>query len=220
MEIQVILRLLLKKWWVIALTIGVVVASTYLFTVRQPRVYSATVTYIVSPSPELLNGSSFVNGLSVLGGQSTITNTYANIATSARIRESAVKSLGINQEQNLDLAVSSRVRSGTNMIEITVEGTNPQLVQQFANQIGSSTVTFVNQLYEVYDMNILDAAVLPVDPIRPNLLINLALSAIIAGGLGMGLALVLAKVERPAARPAAVGADVEYPAGKEALEQI
>lgn len=116
------------------------------------------------------------------------------------------------------MSVSSRVRSGTNMIEITVEGTNPQLVQQFANQIGQSTLEYVNVLYEVYDMNILDDAVLPVAPIRPDTKMNLALSVVLGFVFGVGLALLLGSMSFSAVPTSSQ--EKEVSAGQETLENI
>lgn len=188
MEIKFLLRLLLKKWWIVLATMFITVGSTIVFTLIQNPKYSATVTYVVSPSPDLLNAASFVSGLSVLGGQSTITNTYASIATSESVRENAVKALKLNQLQNSTLSVSSRVRSGTNMIEITVEGNDPLTVQAFANRIGESTEAYVNTLYEVYDMKVLDGAKPPEKPIWPNMFLNIVVAIVLSFALGVSLA--------------------------------
>src|SRR5664279_1117800 len=83
MELKIFIRLLLKRWWLITLLLGVTVLGTFVFTYFQTPIYSSSSTYVVSPSSDLLNGSGFLSGLSVLGGQPTVTNTYASIATSS-----------------------------------------------------------------------------------------------------------------------------------------
>src|SRR5574338_1301518 len=75
-EFKIILGVFKKKWWIILATVFIVLGSTVFFTLNATPKFSAKVTYVVSPSAELLNAGSFVNGLSVLGGQPTITNTY------------------------------------------------------------------------------------------------------------------------------------------------
>jgi capsular polysaccharide biosynthesis protein len=191
MELSIFLRLLLKRWWVILLILVVTVAGTYIFTVSQTPIYSASATYVVSPSPELLNSAGFISGLSVLSGQSTVTGTYASIATSSAVKEKASEALGLNPAQTKYLVVDSRVQNGTNIIKISVEGANPLLVQAFANKIGESTIDYIGALSGVYEMRILDSATPPDQPVRPNKSLYLFLSVAFGLILGVGLALVL-----------------------------
>lgn len=187
MEIRIFLLLLLKKWRTILITLLITVGSVLVFTLVQTPVYSASTTYVVSPASQLLEGTSFLSGLSVLGGQPSVVNTYANIATSGIVRQNASKALGFDAATTSRLSVESRVKAGTNIIEITVKGSDPVTVQAFANRIGQSTVEYVSTLYEVYDMKILDGAKSPESPAWPNVKLNMVLS--VALGLGLGVAL-------------------------------
>jgi capsular polysaccharide biosynthesis protein len=166
----------------------VTVACTLAFSLYQTPVYSATVTYVVTPSADILNGTSFLSGLSVLGGQPTVTNTYAAIASSTNIKQKATQLLGLTLAQTLGLKVDSRVQNNTNIIEITVEGTDPLLVQAFAIKIGEGTVDYVDRLSGVYNLEILDDAKSPDLPIRPNMKVNLALGFALGLALGCGMA--------------------------------
>lgn len=190
MEIKIFLRLLIKRWWIIISILAVTVISTLLLTNNQTPIYSASATYVVSPSPEVLNGTSFLSGLSVLGGQPTVANTYASIASSSSVKENAGQVLGLSPAQAKNLSVDSRVQAGTNVIEITVEGIDPLLVQAFANKIGESTIEYIGKLSGVYEMKILDSANPPEDPIRPNLKLNLVLGIALGLVLGIGVVLV------------------------------
>lgn len=190
MEIKIFLQLLLKKWWLILSITVIAVVGTAIFTYFQRPVYSASVTYVVSPSSDLLNGTNFLSGLSVLGGQPTIANTFASIASSANVKQQAVEILGLNAAQAINLVVDSRVQTNTNILQVTVEGTDPLLVQAFAAKVGESTVDYVHRLGGVYDLKILDDAKSPDRPVRPNLKLNLVLSLGLGLILGCGLALL------------------------------
>jgi capsular polysaccharide biosynthesis protein len=190
MEIKLFLQLLFKKWWMMLLIVSVTIISTLIFTKYQTAIYSSSVTYVVSPSPQILNGTNFLSGLSVLGGQPTVANTYASIATSEIIKHNAIETLGISLAQASNLTVDSRVQNGTNVIEITVEGSDPLLVQTFANKIGESTVDYVHKLDSVYDLVILDSAKSPDKPIRPNLRLNLVLGLALGFSLAGGVVLL------------------------------
>lgn len=188
MELIIFLRMLLKRWWIIVLMLIVTVIGTVLFTKWQTPVYSSSATYVVSPSPQILNGTSYLSGLSVLGGQPAVTNTYASIAASTSVKQNASVALGLNPAQIKRLSVFSRVQAGTNIIEITVEGEDPLLVQTFTVEIGLSTIDYVSKLNGVYDLQLLDSAMSPESPIRPNIRLNLIIGVVLGLVLGGGIA--------------------------------
>ena len=188
MEFKIILRILLRRWWLVALLWVVTVLCTAGFTYFQPRIFSAATTYVVSPSSDILNGSGFLSGLSVLGGQPTVANTYASIATSSSIKQSAGEALGLTPLQMNTLVVTSRVQTGTNVIEISVEGRDPLLVQAFTIKVGEKTTEYVEKLKGVFILELLDSAIAPEAPIKPNLKLNIFLGAAAGLILGLGVA--------------------------------
>jgi hypothetical protein len=60
-------------------------ANCFLSTREDIRAFMRT------QDPEVLNETGFLSGLSVLGGQPTVTNTYASIAASSSINDSLAK---------------------------------------------------------------------------------------------------------------------------------
>jgi capsular polysaccharide biosynthesis protein len=69
-----------------------------------------------------------------------------------------------------------------------VEGIDPLLVQVFTNKIGEYTIEYVKNLNGVYELMILDPAISPESPIRPNMSLNLVLGAVIGFVIGVGVA--------------------------------
>lgn len=181
-------RLLLKRWWLIAILFVITVGSVFLLTEWQTPIYSSSVTYVVSPSSEIMNGTSFLSGLSILGGQPTVANTFAAIAVSAKVKQTTTEDLGLTPPQTESIAVFSRVQTGTNVLEITIEGEDPMLVQIFANQIGLSTMEYILSLKGVYILEPLDIATIQENPIRPNKKLNLILGIALGLVLGVGAA--------------------------------
>ena len=188
MEIKIFFRLLLKRWWLIAILFVMTVGSVYLLTEWQTPIYSSAVTYVVSPSSEIMNGTSFLSGLSILGGQPTVANTYAAIAASEKVKQTTMAALGLNPAQSKSINIVSRVQTGTNILEITVEGEDRLLVQAVANQIGLSTIEYILSLKGVYNLEPLDTATVPESPIRPNKKLNLVLGITLGLVLGIGVA--------------------------------
>lgn len=188
MEVKIFLRLLLRKWWIIFSTMFIIVGCALVLTYTIEPVYSATATYIISPSRQVLRGTNFISGLSVLGGQPTVVNTYAGIAASTAVRLNALNALGLNADQTESLRVNSRVQSGTNIIEVSVDGDDPLLVRALANRIGQSTQEQMDRIYRVYDMKILDSAQTPGQPIWPDMYFNLVMGTALGLALGISIA--------------------------------
>ncbi len=191
MEIKIFLQLILKRWLIIITTLIAMIIITWVFTELQTPIYSSTATFVVSPSSEVLNETGFLSGLSVLGGQPTVTNTYASIAASSSVKQKASEVLELNPEQINSLSVFSRVQPGTNVIEIRVEGEDPVLTQAFTTEIGLSTIEYVSKLKGVYILEILDSPMSPNKPIKPNKTLNLVMGAALGLVLGVGIAFLL-----------------------------
>jgi hypothetical protein len=97
-----------------------------------------------------------------------------------------------------DISVNGRLLSGTNVVEIAVEGPNPALVRDFAATVGTHTATFVKRVYGMYELEVLDEAAASSSPVTPRTLLNLLLGAVAGLVLGAGLALLSAYLWAPA----------------------
>jgi diguanylate cyclase (GGDEF)-like protein len=195
MEIKAYLGVLLKKWWIVIPAFLVTFVSGIVFTFTKTPVYSATTTFLVVPSSSFDSIISFANGLDLLGRRDEIATTFAEIASSQRIKQQAVSSLSL--VSGSDYTISSKLRAGTNIIEITVQGPSPIGVRDLANSVGSAIEAYVQGLYEVFILVPLDEAATPTRPISPNTVFNLALSAVFGLVLGAGLAFLAEYLEAP-----------------------
>jgi diguanylate cyclase (GGDEF)-like protein len=195
MELKTYLQLLLKKWWIVLPTFLITFTAGIAFTYTRTPMYQATTTYVVVPSPSFDSVKNFADGLDILGRREEIATTFAEIAASRRIKELAASSLSFERSQ--DYTVLSKLRAGTNIIEITVEGPTPLIVQELANTIGATIEEYVRGLYEVFVLVPLDEAPLPHSPTSPNRALNFALSAVLGLVLGAGLAFFSAYLEAP-----------------------
>lgn len=194
MEIKVYLRLLQKRWWIVLSFLIIALVATAYFTLNTKPMYRAEATYIVrvSASEEERNVISAINTLT---SRSEIAATYAGVANSSMIKNKAADELGISRGNNLN--VTSQVQSGTNIVEIGVEGNDPVLVRDYTNAIGRQTVFYVESLYETYRLELLDEATLPRSPVKPSMVQNLTLGAILGLLLGMGLIVFMEYLKVP-----------------------
>jgi len=195
MEAKAYLQILLRKWWIVVPVFLITLISGIVFTYMQTPQYSATTTYLVVPSSSFTDRSSFASGLDMLGRRDEIATTFAEIASSGRIKKLATDSLSLPSSR--DYLVRSRLRAGTNIIEVIVEGPDPVVVRGLANAVGASLEEFVQGLYEVFALIPLDQAAIPTSPIRPNIPLNLAVATALGLILGAGLAFLSEYLEAP-----------------------
>jgi capsular polysaccharide biosynthesis protein len=192
------LQILWKKWWIVLAAFITTIVAVSLFTLNQAPTYRASATYIVNPAggQEDLRDRAAV--LEMLSRREEIAGTYAEVANSRFIKQQAVDELGLSSAQRRDLSVDSQVMAGTNILEITVEGSDPLLVQIFTDMVGTKTATYVEELYEAFVLKPLDMASLPSSPVGPSRMINLILGGILGLALGAGLAFLAHYLEPPA----------------------
>jgi diguanylate cyclase (GGDEF)-like protein len=197
MELKIYLRTLLKKWWIILFAFLVTLGATTALTFTQTPTYTSTATFIVTPSDSLDEIGSFASRLDIVSRRTEIANTYAQVAVSRWIGQEVADELGLSLDQRKDYIVESRLRAGTNVLEITVEGSDRVVVSDFANLVGIKMIAYVRNLYEAFDLVSLDGAPVPLDPIKPNKVLNLATGTIFGLVLGVGLAFLSAYLQAP-----------------------
>jgi len=197
MELKTYFRIMVKKWWIVIPVFLVTLTAGIVFTYITAPVYSATTTYVVVPSPSF--GGNLANGLDMLARREEIATTFSEIASSRRVKALAISSLSLQSGQ--DYSVESRLRAGTNIIEITVEGPDPVIVRGLANAVGASIEQYVQELFEVFTLVLLDEAITPQEPLRPNPVLYLTLAAVLGLALGAGLAFLSEYLETPLSSP-------------------
>lgn len=197
MELKIYLRVLLRKWWIVLPAFLITFTATIVLTFTQTPTYQAAATFVVAPTGSFEDVRSFASGLDILSRRSEIATTYAEVATSRLIKREAADELSLSQDQRKSLSVDSQLLAGTNVLKITVEGSDPVLVRDFANTVGAKTMAYVQELYETYDLSPLDQATLPASPVKPNKKLNLVLGAVLGLALGGGLAFLSEYLQAP-----------------------
>ncbi len=189
MELRAYLKILLRGWWIIIPAFLTTLTASVVFSYTRPPVYRASATFIVSPSASIRELSDLIWGFSNISSRDgSIVSTYAEVFVTRTIVEAAARKLGLSFEQLKKYSFNSLVPPDTNLIKLTVEGDNPQLVRDLTNEIGTETIGYVSGLYEIYDIKLLDPAVLPRNPVNQSKARNVVLGA--AFGLMLGVSLV------------------------------
>lgn len=191
------LEALRRRWWVALGIFGITMVAVIFFLSQQPVVYETSTTLIMRPRQGLFeDNSDLVRALDTLSRQIEINSTYAKVAQSTMIEERVIEKLGLSSKPK-GLAVSATVVPGTNIMEITVKGRNPEDIQLFANSVAAEISSYVHELYGIIDMDLLDAADLPRKPVQPQSSSILMIGTMFALFLGVGAALLVDYVLQP-----------------------
>lgn len=202
MQIRTYLKILVKRFWIVLIGVIAVLAATYIFTIRQDRIYQSKATYILSPRTGINQiEDDFVRALEMVSRRIEINTTFAEVASSKLIKNEALAEVDYSKDVIANLSTSALVMGGTNILEITVEAPSPEIAQEYCNLIGEKTQDYVRELYDVFELRLLDSASFRANPIRPSLGLNLILGGILGFGLGASAAFVVEFLTSPYSDP-------------------
>ncbi len=174
--------MLAKRWaWVIVLGIVICGGGTYIISKFIHPVYQASAFMVLTMSTS--NGSPYDSTSASLEALPT----YAQLLQNPVVLNPIVaqhQGLTLNQ---LNAMLTVKPQSNTQIIELDVQNTNPQLAMQLANEISRSFEQYVNSQLSAA-VHILPAQ-LPATPISPKPLPFAGLGALV--GLGLALALIV-----------------------------
>jgi diguanylate cyclase (GGDEF)-like protein len=191
MEIRFYLKTIQRGWWLIlvSMLIAVNISLVYSFYYITPM-YETVARFIVSPEIQAFDQiRDLANSIEALDKRSIVA-TYAEIINSNQIFANNLQLLDQNPEDYVDYITSVVVLPEANIIELKVQGPNPEVVAFLANTIGQHAINFIVDLYQVYDISFIDTAVIPEEPYRPKPFQDGVLALIIGAAFGGILAIL------------------------------
>ena len=207
MEISAYLKIIKKRWRLVAFGLVATVAFTALFVNGQASVYESSGTYVVRPRSVDVDDAARAIDTLVRGVE--INSTFANIASSNLIKSRARESVDSSISTS-GLKTSGRVITGTNILELSVTGEDPDAVHALATAVGDVTVSYIQDLDEIFELTPLDAPRVPKVPVGPNKGLTIMIGVVLGALLGVAIA-VLAEVVG-----SGHGSDVETDGGSSA----
>ncbi len=195
MEIKYYLRTLVRGWWLILLTMLIALEVAVTLDFLATPIYRASARFAVSPNITLMSSSSDVlNSLDTLDKRS-IVDTYAEFLNSDRIYSETLSSLNIPAGSLTNYTRTTVVITDSNILELTVEGADPNTAALLANSVGVHAISSIKQLYSAYDISLLDPAVPSRIPIRPVPLRDAGLALALGLVIGSGLAILRVQIQ-------------------------
>ena len=171
--------ILKKKMWLIGLSAIVCGAISGLvsFYVLEP-VYEANTSLIVNKEVE--NETTQMTTTDDLNYVQKLAITYGEIIKSRTVITSTIEKLKLDMtyEELEDIISVSNVLD-TQIIKISVEHKNPVLATKICNAIPQIFTTEVQRIVKASGVEVIDKAIVPEDPIKPNKILNIAVGIIL-----------------------------------------
>jgi succinoglycan biosynthesis transport protein ExoP len=139
MELRHYIAILWRRKWVIAVTLVVTVTVVVIGTLLATPTYAASTTLRV-----LTTTSGSVDWVDYdIMYADRLMSTYANVATSGPVLEELVRRLGLDEPPQIE----TEILANTELMQITVEDSNPILAREAANALAEILVAQSRELY-------------------------------------------------------------------------
>ena len=199
-----------KRFWIIGLisVIAMVISGVISFFVLSP-VYEAKSTLIV-------NTEKNEDTQMITGDQFNVTQklavTYGEIIKSRTVLEDVIKNLKLDYEyENLTDNVTVSPVKDTQIISISVQDTNPKKARDIANEIPKVFEKEVKRITKANDIQVIDKAILPENPIKPNKIMNVAIAAVLGMMIGLFIVFLLEYLDNKIKTPQDVEKHLDLP---------
>ena len=185
---------ILKKWaeLIIAVTLlALLLGTVYTFLRGTPRYRANTTIYVGRNTAEGVTSDSLVYQDLMLGEE--LVNDYRELAKSrqvADITNDRITELSLTTEDISEM-IDVQARTNTRVIEISAQHESPQVATNVANTVAEVFRERASVIMNIENIQIIDAAIVPDEPAKPNKVMNIALSALIGIVLGTGIAFLI-----------------------------
>lgn len=185
----------LRKRWLIVMILPLIAALTsgvISFFVIKP-VYQASTTLIVGKkaSESGLAAAQMLDN-NVLQANLQLAKTYATIAQSRTVEQNVIKNLNLPLTvAEFDSLISINPVKTTEILEIMVTNTNPELAASIANSMAQEFSKAVIEIKKVDSVSIVDTAVTPDKPVKPNKKLNILIAFVVGLMASVGLVFLL-----------------------------
>lgn len=183
-----LVRILLRRSWIILIFIIVGGAASYIWTnYYEVPLYSASTTLYVGKNTE-----QYGIQYSDLSLGSNLIYDYREIVKSKLVAHEVIDELGLRMSAGaLAGRISVSQKEMTRVIQITVTDPNPQMAMDIANTVAEVFKRKVVEIMQVENVQVIDKAELPMYPVSPNKRMNYMVGIILGLVLGVGLVFLI-----------------------------
>lgn len=172
------------------LVLGIIVSSLIL----QPH-YQTFSTFIVGVGKPLAGDEEVIYSNVLLNNN--LVTTYAQIAKSSEVLNQTIKNLKLDLSPEIFKKKIRVVRvEGTEIIKIEVSDRDPEFAVRIANEVSNVFISRIREIMKIDNVHLLDKPELPRKPVKPKLLLNLLISAVLGAIIGIVTAFLFSSREQ------------------------
>lgn len=189
-DLKDIFIMLKKRLWIILLItfLSTTIAAVVSIWVMQP-VYQANTTLYVGKKTSNDGALGYQDVL--MGGQ--LVKDYRELAKSRLVANIVIHELGLENTTSDQIAniIGVNLKNETRIIEITAQSSNPEFAKQVANKVADVFKRKAVELIEVDNVQVIDMAETPTNPIKPNKVTNIAIGFLLGLMVSFGLVFLI-----------------------------
>jgi non-specific protein-tyrosine kinase len=135
-ELRHVMKVILRRWWLLIVLTVFATAAAYLISTRQTSVYQATTTILIGQTIQ----SADLNRTDIQASEA-LALTYADITVRQPILQKVIDKLSLGVSwRNLRNRIHAEPITGTQLLEINVEADSPQLARTIANEVANQLI--------------------------------------------------------------------------------
>ena len=187
-DLRDVFRAIFSRWWLIFICILVSAATSYAITkyVITP-VYKAETSLYMGKEAEDLSLN-----LGVLQANNQLINDYSQLVKTRLVTDEVINALSLNiKKDDFDERVGVEIIKDSRLFRISFESSNPIMARDVANKLAEVVVTNAQEIIGVSNIRIIDPAIIPEKPDRPDVVKNVAVASAVGVVLALGLIYLL-----------------------------
>lgn len=185
----------LKKYilWIVAVSLVSMIAAWAYSTYFVTPIYSTSISVCVFAN-DRSTASSVTTG--ELTADASIANTYQVLITSQPVMNAVSEDLdGKVSPESLRSMITASVQKNTQIINVTIRGTRPQLIADIGNSLAEVGPTVLNALAHGGEMVSVDHAKTPSRPSSPNITSNTTVGLVLGLLLSCSVVILIALLD-------------------------
>lgn len=190
LDLRELLHIVQKRIWIILLItiLATTISAILSFFILSP-VYQANTTLYVGKEINVEGNLNYQDVL--LGGQ--LVKDYRELAKSRLVTTIVAAQLSRNDitAGQISSMLTVNSKNDTRIFEISVQNTDPVLASEIANRTAQVFKEKAIELLHEQNVQVIDVAVTPTSPIKPNKLMNVAIAMMLGLMLGLGVAFLI-----------------------------
>lgn len=183
---------ILRKWlWLIItlLIVSILVSGVISFFVIDKKYEAFTTLMVGKPKDYVTENKIEYNDIML---NQKLVSTYGELIKTRAVADKVINNLNLDMSyEEYKTRTSVNLVKDTEIIRIRVSDTDPILAANIANETAEVFMETVIDIMKVENVQVIDKAQVPTDPVEPRPMMNMAISAVLGIMLGVFIAFLI-----------------------------